>query len=248
MIEKKYFILASIIALLIILTFFLVRPTKEKPIDKTICDRLAASQSKDICHILLSGDPTLCSKVSEGYSTVCYEIVLNPSTVSENLCNSLSDDYGKNLCFRNLAIKLKNPEFCMDNDDCYLDLAQITRSSVSCEKFPSDSSIMLECLALAQGDRKNCDAIQDDVERKSCMGLLPVSLDDCLFFGYYNYDCIKKLAYQKKDISICEKIDKEKLKFDCILNVRNDLMVCDTANDVAKDFCLLYYLRNAMRG
>jgi len=248
MIVKKYFILAGIIIVLVILSFFLVRPIKKEPIDKTFCDRLAVSQNKDICHILLSGDPALCDNVSEGYNTVCYEIVLNPSTASESLCNSLSDNYGKNLCFKNLAIKLKNPAFCMNDDDCYLDLAQETRSSVSCEKLPNDSPAMLKCLALAQGDRRNCDLIQDDVERKSCMGHLPIGLDDCLLFGYYNYDCIKKLAYQKKDVSICEEINEGRLKFDCILNVQNDLTTCDTATDVAKDFCLLYYLRNSMGG
>jgi len=169
--------------------------------------------------------------------------------VSESICENMENSYAKFLCNKKLAIKLKNPELCEGNVKCYIELANLNHDESICENIGFNQE-KYKCLAKVSENRAYCNNIEDEIERMNCIGAVPEEVSDCKIesYNYINFDCLAEIAYKEKNSTICDLISLEELKWACIINVENDLKVCDNAPDFFKDLCKIDYLKSYLNG
>jgi hypothetical protein len=244
MIEKKYLLLLLIGFFVVIILFLFGRQKVQPPINETFCDQIRTNLLNNACRAMVSKDINKCDN-SGGYDIFCFDVlseIINPSV---EMCDSINSNYGKLMCYNSLAIKTKDPKFCMNNDDCYLKIASITSNTTLCDFF-SDKSSYYTCLAVASNDRGQCKNIENVFEEKLCLSNLPQGLEDCLIEGNYDYACLSILASKEKNSTICETIDNDYIKFKCILSIKNDFEICKASEGVPRDICIIYYLKNEL--
>src|SRR4030042_1694526 len=148
---------------------FIVSKTQTaKSIDESVCDEIYNINLENICHLLISGDINSCNDVG-GYDTFCFDSVLEVSDISEGFCNIINNSYGKLKCYNNLAIKTENPDFCMDNEDCYIMLASVSSNEKICDFFTDGVVERNMCMAGANGNEEYCQNIENDFQRRLCL-------------------------------------------------------------------------------
>jgi hypothetical protein len=215
-------------------------------VNESFCNRINTELLRDLCRVMLLKDINSCNK-TDGFDTLCYDILSQVINLSEDVCNGVKNNYGRLMCYTNLAIKTKNPKLCMNFDDCYMQLASITSRKDLCDFFPKESTDARICLVIASKDRNYCKKIENEFERKRCLAHLPQNLEDCLILGNYDEVCLFKLSLVKKDLTICEKIERIFPKIECKLNVKNDFNMCESFDGIPRDICIIYYLRNELK-
>jgi hypothetical protein len=240
-------ILLVIILIASFSVYFSHRQKTSSKLDESFCDEIISDQLNDICHVAFSKDANSCENVGTGYNLLCYNVVVNALDVSESVCNSINNSYGKILCDSRLAIKLKNPEMCGFDFNCYTELAVLTKNYSICNYAGIDSE-KYKCMAKSSGSLEYCNSIEDDIEKKNCEQLLPKKIEDCQIGDYYNYDCLLELAYQEKNSYACNLMSREELKWSCIVDAVNNPEVCSNATDIFADLCRIEYLKNNLNG
>jgi len=244
MIEKKYLLLLLIGFFIVIILFLFGRQKIQPPVNETFCNQIRTNLLENICRSIISKNINQCDN-SDGYDMFCFDILSEIVDPSVEMCDSINNNYGKFMCYKNLAIKTKNPKFCMSDDDCYLKIASITSNITLCDFF-SDESFYYTCLAVASKNREQCKNIENIFEEKLCLSNLPQELKDCLIEDYYDYVCLSILASNEKDSTICEMIENDYIKLKCILGIKNDFEICKTYTGVSRDICIIYYLKNEL--
>lgn len=243
-----YIIISSVLVLILstLIFYFSNKQETEPELNESFCEKIRFIPLNDVCHISFSKDIDSCKDVEKGYDLLCYEIVVDALDVSEGVCENIENNYGKFLCYLKLAIELEDPEFCEGNFNCYTELAVLTKDYDICDYIGFDAEIY-KCLAKASGDRDYCNEIDDEIERKSCEGVIPEEVSDCEIGDYYNYDCLFELAYNERNSTICDLISSEEWKWTCVVDVEDDPEVCDDAPTFFEDLCRIEYLRNHLR-
>jgi len=253
---KLIYIIISIMIVLSLVSFILYFIGRESEtnsilnskLDEKFCDGIEFEPLKNVCQIAFSKDIDSCKNVERGYDIKCYEIAVEAMDVSESICENMRSNYVKFLCNKKLAIKLKDPELCGGNINCYIELASINEDESICENIEFDQE-KYKCLAKVIKNRDYCNNIEDEIERMNCIGAVPEEVSDCKIesYNYINFDCLSELAYKEKNSTICDLISLEELKWTCIINVENDLKACDNAPDFFKDLCKIDYLKNCLK-
>jgi hypothetical protein len=236
-------ILLVLILIFSISIFFFSKQKASSDLDENFCDGIIYESLNKICQIEFSKDINSCENVGSGYDLLCYNVAVDTLDVSETLCKNIENKYGKFLCSMKLAIKLKNPELCEGNSNCYVELATLTKNYSICNYIGVDSE-KYKCLAKSSKNLEYCNNIEDESEKQLCEGLLPENPRDCEMGSGYNYECLLELAYQQKNSSICSLISREDLKWTCTVNVENNPDVCNNATDIFRDLCKIEYLRS----
>ena len=219
----------------------------ESKLNESFCNEIEFKPLNDVCHIAFSKDIDSCKDVGKGYDTLCYEIVVDSMNVSESICENMKNEYSKSLCNKKLAIKLKDPELCEGNFNCYIELASSNNDESVCENIEFDL-LKYQCLAKVSGSRDYCDNIEEEIERMNCIGVVPEEVSDCKIEGYVNFDCLIELANKEKNSTFCNLIDLEEVMWTCIIDIENNPKVCDNAPDFFKDICRIEYLKNYLKG
>lgn len=244
MIWKKLLPAAIVLIILITVFIFLRKQKPEQVVVEDICNEIQNKFLINVCHALTFRNISACEDAG-GYDILCFDLVSQIIDPSEELCNSVQNEYGKLRCFRQLAKKTGDPSFCMNNDDCYLELATITSNPSVCEFFPYGSVDKDLCIALSKQSRDYCKDIQTEYGYKLCISYFPQTIDDCMMWGNYDIKCLCKLASEKKDPALCEEL-ADYHKLECILNIDNNKEVCMRQKGPLKDMCIIYYLRNKL--
>lgn len=242
---KTIYIVILLVLILIasVSIYFFQRQKPSSRLDVSFCDGIVYESLNNICQIAFSKDVNSCENVGTGYDLLCYKVVVNTLDVSKSVCNNIENIYGKFLCNIRLAVKLKNPELCGGDFDCYAGLAALTKNYSICDYVGIDSE-KYKCLAKSSKNLEYCNNIEDETEKKSCEGLLPKKIEDCEIGDYYNYDCLLELAKQQKSSYECNLMSSEVLKWTCAVDAENNPNVCSNATDVFADLCRIEYLKN----
>ena len=247
--NKTFLAVAGLIIVAItIVSVYFVQTNEESPLIKppaenSFCNEIKSEQLNRLCLLVSSKKIDSCKNENE-YRDLCYELVVKLVDVSEVVCKRIKDNYGRFVCYRELAIRTENIEFCMENQECAKELAVKTGDTGFCE-YTYNSNEKQKCLALVFNDRNYCKNIDDEFEKKACIALVPEKLGDCVSDNYYDIDCIIKLADETKNSTICSTFSRENemFKWKCLVTVSDDTKACEDAESFA-DICKLFYLKN----
>jgi len=122
-----------------------------------------------------------------------------PTSLSD--CQSITDQYQKDSCYREIANLKEDKTICADIQTdfvqslCYSDVACETGDVSICEMFEkelspthADTVLCYKCVAIKNNDISLCEKIKDN---------------------YFKSNCYMDIAYSKNDPSYCNKIDQE---------------------------------------
>ncbi len=168
----------------------------------------------------------------------------------DNYCEGAKDDVQLNLCYKEQAIRLRDPIGCDKIDEriaslavknsCYLGVAISKQDPDVCSIIQPPHVFRDFCyfkLAETNKDKALCEKITSDEEKNECLTNLIVpndfvakkvytTSDGCKRFHYYPSECNRIFAVYFKDISICTLDDRE-----CLMKVAwvaNDTSICNT--------------------
>jgi len=120
------------------------------------------------------------------YTVIDVETRRKQEEISERRCNELESRYDKNLCFRCLAIKTHNIEFCermIDDkyytaqerkDFCYKEIGVLLNDTLICKKIKTLDfrEFCYEDIAIKLLDKSICEEIETDIHKEICLLLV----------------------------------------------------------------------------
>lgn len=249
-------ILFVTISIVFIISFFLSKEPKVYLVNLS-CEQIISPSFKEICLTILKKDPLECEKLEGGFKTLCYEFVFPISSINHSFCLSF-EGYPKRVCFFELAIKEKNPEFCKEDysgslkDQCFYNLALKLGKTSICENIDY-SELEYQCKAVILKNPDLCKSMHPWVENETielliCKALATKDLNFCVENGRPEPFCIKELAIYTENPSLCEQIEEERLKGECFSEVIRESSFCHQMEDfIWRDYCLLGYIRNTLK-
>jgi len=143
-------------------------------------------------------------------------------------CEKIEYDYGRDECFSRLGAELKDQTMCYRVGEthtrsyCLTKVAVSTKNVALCGDMGADTGAAEDCVtkvAVVSKDANLCEDL-DDYPRILCIRSVASALGDeslCLKieYGGSRDECYKRLAGDKKDPSLCEKVSTEKGKYYC---------------------------------
>lgn len=195
------------------------------------CDELQFEQFKGRCFSAVAvnlGDANVCSRVEGG---LLRDSCINQVAVASGdtlLCNDITDTNTRKYCFERASPKRKTLAFCERIDDlavrdeCFKDVAKDRMDYLICDRIrtPKWSDECNLMRAVSARDPDECDKLSDPDIRDSCLlsiGMETLNVNICLDIKNKNRDlCLKIVALNIKDKSICEKIIDEETRQYCI--------------------------------
>lgn len=245
--------------LVLILFFLLNKPSKvETNLKIGMCEDITSGRLKMVCYAVFFRNHTFCN-LAQDFSSYCYDSVFPLIDLSKTFCENLNDSYARLSCFTSLAYKTENGEVCellRDStliDICYTRLVEYLKrftDSYFCNKIPHEST-RFTCLALIKKDINYCFNITQEIEERStCLGMLTKNVSYCTIkvTGALSrivvYSCIRNIATDLKDISLCDRIDYEEEKWKCKASLSDTIKICNEAWGPWEDFCRLEYIKN----
>ena len=223
-----------------------------------ICENITSGKLKIVCYSMFLKDHKFCNLAGD-FSTYCYDSVFPFMSLNETFCESFNENYAKLSCFTNLAIKNKDSTICelikepAVVDVCYtnlFDYLDYFKGSEVCNKIPHEST-KFACLAKDTNNMTKCyDITQEVEERGVCLGMLTKNVSYCIIQSpdvlsrITIYSCIKNIAIETKNMTLCDSIDYEEAKWKCKTSMAENINICDQAEGPWRDFCKVEYIKN----
>ena len=252
------FTLLLFLVLVLFSLFLFNKKDVENDIRIEVCEDITSGRLKVVCYGMFLKNHTFCS-LAQDFSSYCYDSVFPLIDLNETFCESLDDAYAKLSCFSSLAFKSRNGELCellKDStliDICYTRLVEHLSyfdDPSFCNKIPHESTRFI-CLARITDDINFCSNITQEIEERSmCLGILTKNVSYCTIkpTGTLSriviYSCIRSVATDLGDISLCDRIDYEEEKWKCKTSLSESIDICDEAWGPWKDFCKVEYIKN----
>lgn len=256
--KKLLIILLFFLCLTLISFFFFSKPNNVEDLKIESCYNITSGRLKVVCYAIFLKNYTYCN-LAQDFSSYCYDSVFPLVDLNVSFCESLNDAYGRLSCFVNLAIKSRNAEVCeLLKDDipvsiCYTNLVEFLNyfnNSVFCNNIPHEST-RFTCLAIVTKDIGYCFNITQEIEERStCLGILTKNVSYCTIEAtgalsrIVIYSCIRSIATDLNDMSLCDSIDYEEEKWKCKASLSESIDICDKASGPWKDFCKIEYIKN----
>jgi len=201
--------------------------TKE---DSSICEYMSTDAMKCYCVSLIT-DNGCATCPSESARDLCYTLLTE--NTDKDYCQKIVTPRYQRDCFTFMAVREHNSNLCKQIDDsylrdeCYREYAKETGDVAACEEQFVESWIdaCYRDAAYANNKPQLCNGIDNFRNQKVCYSVVFESdryeLDDCYEISYPEWKnrCIKFLAINKNDESICDYIENEDDKNRCKLSV-----------------------------
>lgn len=258
--KKKIYILSLILGFIIISIFLLLIKTKDIQTNVRIdlCENITSGKLKVVCYAIFLKNHTFCNLAGD-FSQYCYDSVFPLIDLDETICEGLDDNYGRMSCFTSLAVENRNVTICellkepAVIDVCYtnlFDYLDYFKSPEICRKIPHEST-RFACLAKVTNNMTSCyDIVQEVEERGVCLGMLTKNISYCtieapdVLSRITIYSCIKDIAIELKNITLCDSMDYEEAKWSCKAFLAKNIEVCNETQGPWKDFCKIEYIKN----
>ena len=256
--KKIYYILTLIFIVIGISIFFASKDKIENPVKIDMCENITSGKLKVVCYSMFLKDHTHC-KLAGDFSTYCYDSVFPLIELNKTFCESFNENYAKLSCFTNLAIKSRDATVCemigepAVVDVCYTNLFDYLDYFTGlglCENIPHEST-RFACLAKDTNNITKCEEITQEVEEKGvCLGMLTKNVSHCIIESpdalsrITIYSCIKNIAIETENMTLCDSIDYEEAKWKCKTYLAEDISICNYAENPWDDFCKLEYIKN----
>lgn len=153
---------------------------QEGKIDPEYCEKLTDSQEKAECYGRLFEKPktlSTCEQIKDlRIRDMCYAELIDEGLKESQLCQRITNQSQKDLCFSDLAHELKDDNLClaMQNEnlksECLHDIAVMTDNTSICDKITQQyyrDWCYLD-LATILKDSNLCEKIKDKSARDSC--------------------------------------------------------------------------------
>jgi len=173
----------------------------------SVCDNIQLDPLKESCISEVAvalNDLSLCETLNETTQGTCIaKIALERG--NETLCFTINSTYWWDICFYDLGVLKQDPEICdeMDllsdrRDECFVTVSNLKHDESVC-RMVGNSAKQYRCYitqAVEKGEPSICDKIDDKIWREG--------------------NCIKKVAEEADNSSICQIITIDKIKQDCL--------------------------------
>ncbi len=148
-------------------------------------------EEKNICEILIvekTGDEKICESKKDIFRDFCYSAAAY-SKQSSSHCEKISEEYDKEICKMDVAIKKNDASLCSDSE------------------FNSDL-----CIATVSNDASKCENVDAYYE---CLNKIAVETNDpsvcSKIKGELSGECIMRVAEANKESSYCEFFEGDRL-------------------------------------
>lgn len=256
---KRIFYISGLILAILIVAFFLFNKKFESNMKIELCENITSGKLKVVCYSIFLKDYQSC-KLAGDFSTYCYDSVFPAMELNRSLCESLEENYARLSCFTNLAVKSKDSTVCellkepAVVDVCYTNLFSYLnyfKTAEFCNKIPHEST-KFACLAKVTNNITQCYDIKQEMEERGvCLGLLTKNATYCTIQQTSDvlsrvtvYSCIKDIAVEMKNMTMCDSIDYQEAKWKCKTMLAANMNICDQADGPWKDFCKIEYIKN----
>lgn len=174
--------------------------------DIALCDKITMEPLKDVCISeigISSNDIEVCKELDELVQGSCYaNIAINNN--DESICKLIGADYWWNICHYEVGLAKNDEDICFEMYDedkaaeCFTAIALAKEDPFSCTWIlsPKTERWCYRKVAVLTGNASICKRIEDRVWRDG--------------------NCIKKVAQEMDDPSICEMISIVNIKQDCL--------------------------------
>lgn len=222
----------------------------------TYCDKIENYDLKEVCLALLEKNFSRCEKLSY-LDTLCYKNLIDTNNVSLELCQSLSRYEASSRCFLKLAIQTGDSSYCNETGGkyffCKWIMAYELNDSSLCNEVDTDCK-KYRCLAFLTGNESLCNEVIEEDEKKICLALTTNNFtkDSCGIYSreygevLYAPVCLYSISFWKKDVSVCQDIEHNQIKWECYARFENETLCNYAENQFFKEFCLVEIFKNTM--
>jgi len=254
---RKLILITILISVTICLLFFYVKRSQKEVehIDVKICDEMEIPEMKLTCLAVFKHNPSICVKTGN-FDKYCYDSVFTTmENISESVCEKFSEYYPRTTCYLRLAKVKKDPSFCEKTSGkyqmCCWELAKLLKNSTLCKEIEVECE-RNQCLAEVTGNISFCEKVPDLSEKKMCFAKLSKKLTINVCKEYipehpsvlYVPDCIKYVAITTQNISLCDLIDNNEIKWSCLASLSKSMEICKKAEiPFWRDFCEIEFIK-----
>jgi len=261
---RARYIIISILFIVIFFYFLLSKSSNEPQLRVDMCYNLSSVRFEMVCYAMLLRNYSYC-KLAADFSSYCYDVTFPLINVSKSLCEGLDDTDAKLPCYVELAIKQNNATVCELLQDqipiniCYTrlsDYASKLNDISFCGKIIHESTKFI-CMASITGNINYCSNItQEFFEKGFCLAMITKNVSDCFVPTGGGEEssritfssCIRDVAIQTKNITMCDMIGREEDKWECKMTLSKSIDICNQESDPWRDLCKLEYIKVMSRG
>ncbi|OGD63597.1 hypothetical protein A2160_01885 [Candidatus Beckwithbacteria bacterium RBG_13_42_9] len=206
------------------------------------CQKISLDNLKNYCLALADKDQSYCAKMDDEDKNTCLALVKSDPT----LCGNINQPEEKKICYFQISQVSRQINYCdfltdlNQKENCYFGLVSglywegksnlITDQM--CQKFTAGQPERKTCQALQAGDRNLCGS------NSNCLVMFYEDERDCQNFGQVDKrTCLRTVALLTKNSTVCQKIDDQKEKDDCLLDyaghISPEVAICD---QISEDF------------
>lgn len=244
--KKTYLILSLVTFVLLLIIIFLLLSRSQKVSPSEPNDLSAFDNFKN--EVLQSGKeyPVDCKSAQDPYECLDqYAIKNNDFEVCVFLPLKLLVDS----CIRDSleSHSIQDSKYCelLDGTSkslCYRFMAEINNDKALCLKTTS-TDVCLRTIAFRLKKIEICNEIEDEITKLNCNAVLLENSADCLKLegkpAFWESDCLRNIAYLKKDSSICTLIKDKKYESWCFAGTSGDISKCSGSGTFDNNWCII---------
>jgi hypothetical protein len=199
----------------------------------SLCNKISSNYTKYLCLTKLTGNYSLCNELSDYLQRDSCVGVFASEHVNYSLCLNISTNLYRDRCYTDIAVKTLNADICSyircyeciaDKNDCYYQLANLTGNISLCGNINEQSKSDTCRLDLAKSHRSPafCSYVENSYQRNTCYYSIiyneKLEPSACAPIVHQNWrdECYNKVAIDKKNATICEKIEDPFTKNKCV--------------------------------